>query len=125
MSEHKKINFTGIAKGIAFSLILTFLFIFIIALVCYFCTVSEKIMSLSVFAATAISVFLGALLLAKSADGSGLVHGLILGIGYLIIMFIADFIFHKGIDISGGIVSTPVCVLASGMLGGILGINSK
>ena len=125
MSEKRKINFMGIGKGIVFSLLLTFFLIFIIALVCYFLTVTDKVLSLSVFGATALSVFTGSLLVAKSADGSGLVHGLIVGIGYLIIMIITDLIMHKGIDVNSGFLSILASVLASGMLGGVLGINSK
>lgn len=125
MSESKKINFVGIGKGIGFSLILTFVLLFIIALVCYFSSISDKMLSLFVFIATAMSVLTGALFVAKNADGSGLVHGLILGIGYLVIMFVTELIFDKGINFDGSAITSAFSILLSGMLGGILGINSK
>lgn len=121
----KKINISGICKGVLFSIILTFLLLLLIAALCYFLTVSEKIMTISVFIATGLSVFLGALVVARSADGSGLLHGLVLGIIYLLITLLAELIFEKNITFSPQFLSSLLCVLSTGMLGGILGINSK
>lgn len=125
MSEERKINFIGIGKGIAFSLILSFVFILIIAAVCYFMTVSEGLLSVLVFAAAGASVLLGAALVAKNACGSGFLHGLILGIGYLFVMLVAGILCKRGFYFNIQLATMAACVVACGMLGGILGINSK
>lgn len=125
MSEGKKLNFAGIGKGMVFSLILTFVFILIIAAVCYFANISDRLLSILVFAATGLSVLLGAVLVSKSADGAGLLHGAVLGAGYILIMTISSAVTQKGFVFNQQALTMLICVLACGMLGGILGINSK
>ena len=125
MSEEKKLNFAGIGKGMVFSIVLTFVFILIIAAVCYFANISDRLLSVLVFAATGASVLLGAVLVAKSAGGSGLLHGAVLGIGYILIMTLTSVISQKEFTFNSQALTMLICVLACGMLGGILGINSK
>ena len=125
MHDDKKINISGIGKGIFFSLILTFLLLLSTAAVCYFQTVSDRFLSLLVFAATGTSVLLGALLAAKSAKSSGLLHGLILGAGYLLVMLLCDIISGHSLSFGVRFFAMSVCSLACGALGGILGINAK
>jgi putative membrane protein (TIGR04086 family) len=125
MTDEKKLNIAGIGKGIVFSLILTFVLILIIAAVCYFATVSDRLLSVLVFAATGISVLLGAVFVARNAEGSGFLHGAVLGIGYILIMLLSNIISQKGFKMDSQLLTMLVCVLACGMLGGILGINAK
>lgn len=125
MSEEKNINISGIGKGIIFSLLLTFVLMLIIAAVCYFATVSDRLLSILVFFATGVSVLLGAVFVAKNAPGAGFAHGVALGVGYLLIMLLSSLISQKGIHFDAQMVSMLICIPACGMLGGILGINSS
>lgn len=125
MSEEKNLNFAGIGKGMLFSLVLTFVFILIIAAVCYFANISDRLLSVLVFAATGLSVFFGAVLVARSANSSGLLNGAVMGIGYILVMLMSSAVSQKGFVFNSQIVTMLICVLACGMLGGILGINAK
>lgn len=125
MLKDGKFNFIGIGKGIAFSLILTFVFILVIAVVCYFANVSDGILALSVLAAAGMSVLLGALFVSRNAQGLGLIHGLILSVGYLTVTYVAGVLYRREFCFNIQLLSMIMCVLSSGMLGGILGINSK
>lgn len=125
MTDEKKINISGIGKGIAFSLILTFLLILAIAAVCYFFVVSDRLLSMLVLGAAGISVLVGALLAARSSQGAGLLHGGILGFGYGMVLIVSNIISKGGFSFDTELLTILVSVIASGMLGGILGINSK
>lgn len=125
MIDEKKINVSGIGKGIIFSLLLTFVLILVIAAVCYFANVSDKLLSILVFLATGLSVLAGAIFVARNAPGSGLLHGIILGAGYLAVLLLSSMISQKGIHFNSQMVSMLICIPACGMLGGVLGINAK
>ena len=123
MGDGKRLNMTEIGKGIIASLVLTFVFILVIAAVCYFAEVSDRLLGLLVLAAAGISAFLGAAMAARGAGSLGLWHGAVLGIGYILIMIVSNIISERGFSPDSGLASIALCVLACGMLGGILGIR--
>ncbi len=125
MSDERKLDLVAVGKGILIAIILTFILILIIAAVCYFATVQDKLLSLIVLAATGISVLLGALAAAKNVSGAGLLHGMILGVGYVVIMILSNLVLGGGLLFNQRLVSMIICVISCGMLGGILGINTK
>lgn len=98
MSEKNKINFRGIGKGIIFSIILTAIFIVLIATVTYFIDISDKIVSVLLFSSTVISTLIGALLVTKGVQQNGLIHGMFVGLGFFILILISSIITNKGLD---------------------------
>lgn len=126
MNEHtKKINFSGVLKGIAFSILLTIIFLLILTAVCYFSDISDKMLSILIFAASVISVFGGAFAVARNSDFSGILHGLLLGLGYFIILLASSIIINKGFFPNMHLLSLLISCVCSGMLGGIFGINTQ
>ncbi len=125
MSEKNKINFRGIGKGIIFSIILTAIFIVLIATVTYFIDISDKIVSVLLFSSTVISTLIGALLVTKGVQQNGLIHGMFVGLGYFILILISSIVANKGFDFNINLITMLLANVAGGMLGGILGINSK
>ncbi len=125
MSDDKKLNIRGILKGILISLAITVICVIAVALVCYFADVSDGVISIMLYVISAVSVFVSSLLLAKSITNNGLLHGLILGAGYFLVIFIFSAVFKKQISVNTKFFVSMVAALASGMLGGIMGVNAK
>ncbi len=125
MSEDRKINLKGIVKGVLISLVITMVFVIITALICYFADVPDGIISIILYIISAVSVFASSLFLAKSISNNGLLHGLILGAGYFIVIFIFSAAFKQQVGINMKFFISMSAALASGMLGGILGVNTK
>ncbi len=125
MAEDNRLNFKGILKGIVFSLIATIVLVVLLAVVSYFTDIPDNIISALLFVVSVVSVLIGGLLVAKSSSQRGLLHGALLGIGYFIIILSASFIMKKQFDVSMHMITMFLADIAGGMLGGILGINSK
>lgn len=123
MSEKNKLNIPGLVKGVACSLVLTFIFIILIAAACYFFNVGDKLLSLSVLTAEGLSIFLSAWFVSKSSKQKGLLHGLCIAVGYMLILTLSGIAISKNICTDFNFFSEIICMLGIGALGGILGIR--
>lgn len=119
----KKINFSGIIKGIAFSLILTFIIMLAVAAICYYFTVSDKALSLVVLGDVCASVFVCAFAVSRKNESSGLLHGALIGFGYFAVTIISGITVNRGLSFDANFLSTLIVAVASGALGGIIGVN--
>lgn len=123
MAENKKLKVRPILKSVAGALLMTFIFILIITAVCYFGNVSEKLLGFLIFSASAVSVFLSSLFMAKGIREKGFLYGLLTGLGYFIIIFVAS------VCTSGTFTPSVQCItmlfgsILTGALGGIIGVN--
>ncbi len=125
MSEgQRKMNWHGIMKGILFAAVFTFLLILGIAAVCYFASVPEKLISVLTMAASGLGVLLGSAAVSKSAGYAGLLHGLLLAAGYMLLLWLSGILVQKSVCMSVHFVSVCLCVLACGMLGGVMGVGA-
>lgn len=125
MSDDKKINFVAVGKGLLTAIVITFVLMLIIAAICYFATVQDRLLALFVFVSTGISVFLGALMAAKQISSAGLLHGVMLGLGYIAMMFLGKLVLGVDFCFTQRLVAMIICIMSCSMLGGILGINTK
>ncbi len=124
MSYEKDFNTTGIIKGIAFSLIFTFILLLIIAGACYFFTISDALLSVLVMAAVGLSIFISSAAVSKNIEKSGLLHGLAIAAGYFIIIVLTGIIVKKCFSPNMNMLTVLIASLASGALGGIIGVNN-
>lgn len=125
MSDDKKLNIRGILKGVLIALAITVVFVIIIALVCYFADISDGVIAIMLYVVGAVSVFTSSLFLAKSITTKGMLHGLILGLGYFMVIFIFSAVFKKQVTANTKLFVSLISALASGMLGGIMGVNTN
>ena len=124
MSQEQNFKINLIFKGCLFSLISTLILVFLVSLLYYFSNVSDNIINIILFSITVISVFLGGLITAKKAESKGLVYGLCSSVAYFIIFFAFSIIINKQANFTPHFLSMLFAGLASGMLGGIVGVNS-
>ena len=123
--EKAGINFRGIFKGIIFSIIATIILVVIIALISYLADISDNIISILLFISSVLSVFAGSILMTRTTQENGLVHGALIGIGYFILVLIASIVAKREFYFNENLITMLIADVAGGMLGGILGINSK
>ncbi len=118
-------NLKKILKGVLISLVLSILAMVILAVIVFFADIPDRTISTLVLVLSALSVFLGAVVLAKNIDSRGLINGLLLGGIYFAVLVLVSCLSGGGIAFEMGNVLRCVSVLAAGMLGGVLGINTK
>ena len=100
------------------------LLVIITALIYYFADINEHLLNIILFAIIVISVFSGGWISAKKSGQHGLINGLFCAVVYFIIILAISFIINKQISFTPHLTSMLLAGLASGMLGGILGINT-
>lgn len=114
-----------IFTGTFLSLLISLILVCILAVVVYFSNISDRATSGIIFAISCLSVFLGALVLAKNIESRGLLNGLVLGGVYFLILLVVSLLANGTVSLSFSNILRLLSILASGSLGGILGINTK
>ena len=123
MAEKKKLNYMALVKGILFSIALTLILILIITCICYWGNISEKVLGLMLFAASAVSVFFSSVLMARSIKRTGFIYGLLNGLGYFIVILVASICFSGKFSPSTQVFTMLAGTLLAGALGGVIGVN--
>lgn len=113
-----------ILTGAFLSLLISIILVFILAMVVYFSNISDRAVSGIIFAISCLSVFFGGLVLAKNIESRGLLNGVILAGVYFAILLAVSFLVNGTVSISPGNILRLLSILASGGLGGVLGINT-
>lgn len=113
----------ALAKGIVFSIIITFILILIVTCVCYWGNVSEKVLGVILFGISCVSVFVSSVLLGKGVKEKGLIYGILNGLGYFIVILVAAVCFSGKFNPSAQSISMLMGSVFSGALGGIIGVN--
>ncbi len=114
-----------IFTGTFLSLLISLVLVCILAIVVYFSNISDRTVTAVIFAISVVSVFFGALILAKNVESRGLLNGLVLAGVYFAILFVVSLLVNGTVAPSMGNILRLLSILASGSLGGILGINTK
>jgi putative membrane protein (TIGR04086 family) len=117
--KNLSIELNGLARAILLSLLLAAA----AAVVVYYTNLSEELFGLMAQLILALGVFTGAAYVAKVRASRGLVRGLNFGVMIFILMLIATVAISPGLlSLKGSLYNLLLC-LASGALGGILGIG--
>lgn len=127
MESYEKSNtFFNILKGVIISLIFTIVCLFIFSCLLVYTDVSENLMQPVIIVITGISILLGSSIGNRKATKNGIVNGAIVGIIYILCIYIISSIVNGGnfmlnmqsfIMISMGLIG--------GIIGGIIGVNVK
>lgn len=114
-----------IFTGTFLSLLISLVLVCVLAVVVYFSNISDRTVSGVIFVISCLSVFLGALILAKNITSRGLLNGLALGGVYFVILLVVSLLVNGGVALSFSNILRLLSILASGGLGGVLGINTN
>ena len=112
-----------LAKGIVFSIVITFILILIVTCICYWGNVSEKGLGVMLFFVSVLSVFISSMFLGRGVKEKGLIYGVLNGLGYFVVILVSSVCFSGKFNPSAQSVSMLMGSIFSGALGGIIGVN--
>lgn len=118
-----KENFKRIIKGSITSIILTLVLLFIFSIIVTYTNVKESIISPIIIIITSISILIGSSISSLKIKKNGLLNGAIVGIIYILTIYILSSIMGMGFKIDINSVLMIIFAIAAGMLGGIVGVN--
>ena len=120
----KNLNLKKILIGAGIAFVVSIVLILLLTLLVYFGDFDDSTISVFVLVLSIISVFVGAFVLARNIQGGGLVNGLVLGLIYCLVLMVAS-LFYGRVSFDFSNITRIAVILASAMLGGVLGINSQ
>lgn len=114
-----------IFTGTFLSLLISLVLVCILAVIVYFANISDRTVSAIIFWVSCLSVFLGALILARNIENRGLLNGVLLALVYFLILFAVSLLANGGVAPTMSNFLRFFSILASGGLGGVFGINTR
>ena len=117
--------FLNYVKALLLSFLITFSLILILSLFLTYSNLSDTIINPGIIIISGISVLVGGFNVSRKNKGKGILNGGILGIIYIIILFLISSILNSSFSVNiSSLIMISICIIA-GAIGGILGVNSK
>lgn len=117
------INLRRILKGSITAIIITFILLFILAILLTYTKLQENIINPTIIVITAISILMGSSISTLRIKKKGLINGFLVGIIYILTIYILSSMVKNSFECN---INTIIMLLAgaiSGMIGGIIGVN--
>jgi len=121
----EKLRLFTLIKGIIIAYLITIPFFMLFALILSYTDFPEKYISTLVLVTTVISILLSSMSVSKNISVKGWLVGGMVGFLYILILYILNGIVYKNFSVSRGLITTTFICIATGLLGGITGINVK
>lgn len=117
-------NFISVfLKSIVISMICSLLLIFVLSFLVSNTNLKESIINPSVIFISAISIMIGGFLVSKKIKKKGILCGALLGIIYMILMYIISSFMNMNFSINLNAIIMIGFGILGGAVGGILGVN--
>lgn len=113
----------NVLNGVIRAGIITILLTVVLALIMCFIEFSVKASNVSYVVVTCISLVIGATYASRSNGEKGWLIGLLVALGYYLLLLLISSIFNKGIDLSVFDGYKLIIAMVVGLLSGMLGIN--
>ena len=111
----------NVLKGLLVAYIVSGIFIVILAFLLYKFSLPKQAIGVGIILIYIVSTFLGGLLLGKNMKVKKYLWGLLLGMGYFMILAVVSLVVNGGFrNFSGNFFLTMILCAGSGMLGGML-----
>ena len=117
--------FMDFIKALIFSIILTLIALVVLSLVLSFSEVSESVINPAIIVISSVSILIGGFLVAKKIKQKGILNGAILGIIYMLIIYLISSLLNNNFSLGISAFIMIGAGMLSGALGGILGVNLK
>lgn len=114
-----------IGKGVLLAYVISALLLIVYGILLTITSLSESSMSTIVMIITMISIALSSIYSAMKAESKGWLHGAVVGLIYMILLFLIGLIFDTGLSFDSFIIFRLFMGLVIGALSGIIGINLK
>ncbi len=118
-------TFKHVCTGIGISLISSFVFLCIFALLLMYTNISESTISPVIIIITGISILIGTIICTRKLSKNGIITGGVVGVIYILIIYLISSLLNC--DFSLNIQSFVMIVVSiiCGMIGGIIGVNRR
>lgn len=116
-------NILKIFKGVITSVIINLILLLLLSIVLTYSNVSETVIPISIVIISGVSILIGSLLITKSMRRNGIMYGGIIGIIYIMLLYIISSIVSKGFGVNIYSILMIIFSVIAGMFGGILGVN--
>lgn len=121
-SEMKK-KVMAVLKGCLFAMIFSVILLTIYALLLANTAISENTMMPVVLTITGISILMGGTISSRKMKKNGLIYGGIVGLVYILTLYLASSISMVGFSLSANSFIMLVVGVITGIIGGIIGVN--
>lgn len=112
-----------IIKGCTFSIVFSIILLTIYAILLTNTNISENTMKPVVLTITGISILIGGTISSRKIKKNGLIYGGIVGLVYIITLYLASSISMVGFSLSINSFWMLIVGLVTGVIGGIIGVN--
>ncbi len=112
-----------IVLGIIFCYVTTFVLLFLYSALLAYTKIPESTIPSCLFAIGMLSVFLSSSITVIKMKKSGLKNGGIIGLCYILILYLMSSIGEGSFALTGYSIATIIFYILTGMLGGIIGVN--
>lgn len=116
-------NFLTILKGSLIAILITLILLLIISALLTFTSIPEGTIPIMLIIASAISIIIGSIISSKKLSKRGILNGMIVGIIYIICIYLLSSIFITGFSMNLKSLIMIITSAIAGMLGGIIGVN--
>lgn len=126
MSEKNITNtntFYIIIKGLLISIAFTLVSLLIFSIILTYTNLSESTIPIAVIGITMVSILVGSAISMGKLSRNGLINGSILGIIYIMILYILSSILNTGFTVNIYTIVMILLGIVAGMIGGIIGVN--
>jgi putative membrane protein (TIGR04086 family) len=125
MEGFKNRSFITIIKGTVISVVITLLLLFIFAIILTYTGVSETMIPAVIIVITAISLLIGSSIANKKIKKNGILNGGMIGGIYLLTLYIISSVINGSFSIGLKSIIMITIGILFGIIGGIIGVNSK
>ena len=124
-SERSKPNLVRVLKGSATSIVITLILLLIYSVFLTYTNISEKTMQIAIIIITAISIFVGSLTSSINIKKNGILNGGLVGLIYIGVIYLLSSIISKDFTLPAYSIIMIIASIASGCVGGIIGVNNN
>ena len=112
-----------IIKGCTFAVVLSIILLTIFAVLLTYTDISESTIMPVILTITGISILIGGTISSRKIKKNGMFYGGIVGLIYIIILYLASSISTTGFSLSTNSFIMLIVGVITGIIGGIIGVN--
>ncbi len=116
-------NVTSILKGVAISLITTFILLVIFSAILTFTNVQENAIVPVVIVITGVSLLIGSTIGNRKIRKNGLINGALVGLIYILILYLISSILNGNFLLNMKSIIMIIVAMIFGILGGVIAVN--
>lgn len=114
-----------IIKGTCISVLITLISLIVFSILLTYSNISEKVIPTVIIIISMVSILIGSTISMSKQKKNGIINGLIIGIMYIGIIYLLSSLIKGSFILNQKSLIMMLCVVISGAVGGIIGVNKK